>query len=157
MRIRIAVLDPEQQRAAQGLSQGTHLVHIDAVGLATPEGLFEGMAAALDFPGYFGRNWDALYECFSDYFVVEHGGLGSEFGGRTGVDADVVRLVFSRAGALVRNGSSMAADIITLLAYTCEVNSGRATADLTVEFLVEDRGERAALEAIVTSSRLRST
>jgi Barstar (barnase inhibitor) len=152
MRIRITVLDPERSRAAEPPSPATHLVHLDAVGLATPEGLFDAMAAALDFPGYFGRNWDALYECFSDYFVVERGGLGSEFDGRTGVEADAVRIVFSRAGALVHNGSSMAADITALLRYTREVNSDRAAVDLAVEFLVDDPVERAALEAVVGSS-----
>jgi hypothetical protein len=152
MRIRIAVLDSDQSRTAEPSSRATHLVHIDAVGIGTPEGLFDAMAAALDFPGYFGRNWDALYECFSDYFVVEHGGLGSEFGGRTGVEADAVRIVFRRAGALVRNGSSMAADIIALLSYTREANSDRAAVDLAVEFLVDDPVERAALDAVVASS-----
>jgi len=152
MRIRIAVLDSEQSWTAQPSSPATHLVHIDAAALGTPEGLFDAMAAALDFPGYFGRNWDALYECFSDYFVVEHGGLGSEFGGRAGVAADAVRIVLGRAGALVRNGSSLAADIITLLSYTREANSDRAAVDLAVEFLVDDPVERAALEAVVAAS-----
>jgi hypothetical protein len=152
MRIRIAVFGPGQVRAAEPLSPATHLVHLDAVSCATPDGLFDAMAVALDFPGYFGRNWDALYECFSDYFVVEYGGLGSEFDGRTGVEAGAVRIVFSRAGALVRDGSSMATDIIALLNYTRQVNSDRAAVDLAVEFLADDPVERAALEAVVAPS-----
>jgi RNAse (barnase) inhibitor barstar len=30
------------------------------------EGFFTGIARALAFPDYFGRNWDAVYDCLTD-------------------------------------------------------------------------------------------
>jgi len=35
-------------------------------GITDREQLFEAFAAQLDFPDYFGRNWDALYDCLTD-------------------------------------------------------------------------------------------
>src|SRR5918997_6596474 len=137
MRIEIVVHEADRRREVPSSSRRVHVIEIDAERLVTPEDLFEAMAAALDFPEYFGRNWDALYECFSDYFVIEDGGLGSEFGERTGIEADSVRIVFRHAGKLARDVPSMAGDIVALLNYTREANANRNSADLSVEFAVE--------------------
>lgn len=152
MRIEIMVVNTAQRRTETSPIRAAHVVDIDAENISTPESLFDSMAAGLDFPEYFGRNWGALYECFSDYFIIEDGGLGSEYGGRAGVDADAVRIVFSHAGRLVSEGSSMAADIVALVRYTHEVNANRTAADLSVEFLVDDPAEHAAFEAVLASA-----
>lgn len=152
MRVDVTVRSPVQSRIERRASRDSHTVQIDAEVLSTSASLIDAFAAALSFPEYFGRNWGALYECFSDYFIIEDGGLGSEFGDRFGVNADAVRLIFTHAGELVRHGSTLAAEIAALLRYTTEVNSGRKAADLFVEFVVDDPDERAALEAVVTSS-----
>lgn len=39
---------------------------LDLVRIDAQEALFEGIAKALDFPAWFGRNWDALEDCLGD-------------------------------------------------------------------------------------------
>jgi hypothetical protein len=153
MRIDVSVLSAAPSGVEDRRSRRrSHFIEIDAEKLSTPASVFDEFAAALDFPKYFGRNWDALDECFSDYFIIEEGGLGSEFGGRVGIDADAVRIVFTHAGKLIRGESSMVANIAALLRYTLEANANRIAADLSVEFLVEDPIDRAALEAALASA-----
>ncbi len=36
-------------------------------GLSSREALFDALSRELHFPEYFGRNWDALYECLRDF------------------------------------------------------------------------------------------
>lgn len=38
----------------------------DLAGATTKDALFDATATALDFPAYFGRNWDALHDCLVD-------------------------------------------------------------------------------------------
>jgi hypothetical protein len=39
---------------------------LDVVSIDLAGGVFDAMAQALDFPDWFGRNWDALEDCLSD-------------------------------------------------------------------------------------------
>ena len=39
---------------------------LDGSALNTKAALLDAIAAAFQFPGYFGRNWDALIDCWSD-------------------------------------------------------------------------------------------
>jgi hypothetical protein len=39
---------------------------VDATDLRTPSDIFDTFSETFEFPGYFGRNWDALAECISD-------------------------------------------------------------------------------------------
>lgn len=37
------------------------------------DALFDVLASELDFPGYFGRNWDALSDCLRDFHWLDDG------------------------------------------------------------------------------------
>ena len=39
-------------------------------------GFLISVGVALGFPAYYGRNWDAFYECFGDLLEVTDGGMG---------------------------------------------------------------------------------
>ncbi|WP_416961978.1 barstar family protein [Streptomyces sp. Agncl-13] len=56
--------------------QGGLVFHLSAEELATPEGVFAAFARTLEFPGYFGRNWDAMVDCLDDLHGSWHGGRG---------------------------------------------------------------------------------
>lgn len=47
-------------------SKGMFLAEIDLSGITTKEEIFDRFAVALNFPSYFGRNWDALNDCLTD-------------------------------------------------------------------------------------------
>jgi RNAse (barnase) inhibitor barstar len=40
---------------------------LDGTDAATRSGFFQELARSLDFPDYFGRNWDAVYDCLTDF------------------------------------------------------------------------------------------
>ena len=47
-------------------SLGLHAVRIDLEGCTDEDDLFGRIARALEFPDWFGRNWDALFDCLND-------------------------------------------------------------------------------------------
>lgn len=128
------VITKDPQEVSADVESGQLLVRVNAVEINTEKGLFDVLSSAFDFPDYFGRNWDALNECFSDYFVLERGGLGSEFGGRIGLDARVVKMLILNADGLLAHGDQLLGGLVSLLRYTREVNQDRRSADLYVVF-----------------------
>ncbi|MGW6564839.1 barstar family protein [Streptomyces sp. NPDC054975] len=52
--------------------QGGRVFRLDGRELREPTSLFAAFARELSFPGYFGRNWDALVDCLHDWHG--HGG-----------------------------------------------------------------------------------
>lgn len=59
---------PERWSTVVGLIEvDRHFVRtIDAGNVDNKEELLDSLADAMEFPGYFGRNWDALSECLRD-------------------------------------------------------------------------------------------
>jgi RNAse (barnase) inhibitor barstar len=55
---------------------GGRVVHFDARALMTEQGIFSSFAKALQFPSYFGRNWDAMVDCLDDLCGAVTGGVG---------------------------------------------------------------------------------
>lgn len=67
------------------------------------ESFFSALAAALQFPDYFGHNWDATYDCLTDlaggggrtaFLIIEH---GDQFLARMGAEWAVGQRVFANA------------------------------------------------------------
>ncbi|WP_327358896.1 barstar family protein [Streptomyces sp. NBC_01304] len=72
--------------------QGGRVFRLDGREMREPASLFAAFARELSFPGYFGRNWDALVDCLHDWhghggdtkdaaILIDHADalLGSEF------------------------------------------------------------------------------
>ncbi|MEV0094307.1 barstar family protein [Streptomyces sp. NPDC050738] len=64
----------EQLDALQAAGGQVH--HFQARDLLTERELFRVFAEKLEFPGYFGQNWDALVDCLDDLCAAVTGGVG---------------------------------------------------------------------------------
>ena len=62
----LLILAAEQQVTLVRPPSGLVLKVIKGRSCATPASLFAEFARALEFPDYFGHNWDALEECLAD-------------------------------------------------------------------------------------------
>jgi RNAse (barnase) inhibitor barstar len=49
------------------------LVAIIPMGIDSKEGLFDILSEKLMFPSYFGKNWNALYDCLRDFHWISDG------------------------------------------------------------------------------------
>ncbi|OUD02841.1 barstar family protein [Streptomyces swartbergensis] len=65
-----------QQQLSWLESKGGRIHHFDSHDLVTEEGIYRSFAEVLQFPGYFGRNWDAMVDCLDDLCGEVTGGVG---------------------------------------------------------------------------------
>lgn len=56
----------EDALQAQIEQLGYQMVHLDGTKITTKDALLNELAQAMQFPAYFGKNWDALEECLRD-------------------------------------------------------------------------------------------
>ncbi|MFI6371733.1 barstar family protein [Streptomyces sp. NPDC050546] len=65
------------QRQLSGLeAKGGRVHHFDSRDLITEEGIYRSFAEVLQFPGYFGMNWDSVVDCLDDLCGAVTGGVG---------------------------------------------------------------------------------
>ncbi|MBC2908238.1 barstar family protein [Streptomyces cupreus] len=57
-------------------ARGGRVLRLDSSDLMTEEGIYDTFAEVLQFPGYFGRNWDAMVDCLDDLCGAVTGGVG---------------------------------------------------------------------------------
>ncbi len=70
-------------------------------GTVAPRRFLVEVGVVLGFPAYYGRNWDAFYECFGDLLEVTTGGMGYEFYDRPGRPERTLHLVVRHAEELL--------------------------------------------------------
>jgi len=56
----------EAEIQAVATASGLDFVHVDVHDVSDKRGLLQSIAGALEFPEYFGVNWDALNDCLTD-------------------------------------------------------------------------------------------
>jgi hypothetical protein len=61
--VRSVSLDGLQKLASE---LGFRLYVFKGAGIVNKEQFFQGIANAMEFPSYFGFNWDAVYDCITD-------------------------------------------------------------------------------------------
>ena len=96
----------------EGADAGVWQAELDARYCRTAKEFLVSVGVALAFPAYYGRNWDAFYECFGDLLEVTEGGMGHEFGDRPGRPERTLHLVVRRAEELLVDASPRDMDLL---------------------------------------------
>ncbi|MEU5688641.1 hypothetical protein DEJ48_11880 [Streptomyces venezuelae] len=78
--------DEVRRQLAALEDQGGRVHRFAASDLTTEQGVCQAFAETLQFPGYFGRNWDAVVDCLDDLCGAVTGGHVGMAGVITGVD-----------------------------------------------------------------------
>ena len=85
---------------AAAYGRGLHVARVALAGRADKPRLLGALAAALEFPEWFGGNWDALEDCLTDLSWIESEGhliLFEGCGGLASEDSGVLREVLASA------------------------------------------------------------
>jgi hypothetical protein len=70
----IDAAERERILAGEAFPPGFFVAVIDGEAAGSRAGIFTEMARVLRFPDYFGRNWDAVYDCLTDLSWLPAGG-----------------------------------------------------------------------------------
>ena len=95
-----------------GADDGVWQAELDARHCRTEKGFLISAGVALGFPAYYGRNWDAFYECFGDLLEITDGGMGHEFYDRPGRPERTLHLVIRHAEELLADASPRDLDLL---------------------------------------------
>jgi RNAse (barnase) inhibitor barstar len=87
------------------LEHGIRLFQCSALGIETKEQLLDIVASAMEFPDYFGKNWDALSDCLGDMMWAPAAGYG---------------LVIRDAEALWRQQTLLAGKLVEIWLFVAE-------------------------------------
>jgi len=68
--VMISLIGSEFERTAMRVDQDEFVGSVPD-GIKTVDGLLRCLADALQFPAYFGRNWNALSDCLRDFHWIE--------------------------------------------------------------------------------------
>ena len=109
-------------------ARGFQVVILDAGSWSTGAEVHRGFAVALDFPGYYGRNLDALNDCLSDVVAREYGWQPSAAG------LALVFLGFDRFATSLPDVAPALVDILVTHAR------GAAEAGATLALLLQSDG-----------------
>lgn len=96
----------------EGAHDGVWQVELDARYCRTAKEFLVSVGVALGFPAYYGRNWDAFYECFGDLLEVTTGGMGHEFYDRPGRPERTLHLVVRHADKLLVDAAARDLDLL---------------------------------------------
>jgi hypothetical protein len=61
-----SALDLQAEAAKSASQEGARVFYLDGRKIATKEDFLRETAEVMDFPAYFGKNWDAFDECIRD-------------------------------------------------------------------------------------------
>jgi barstar (barnase inhibitor) len=138
-----------------GAGDGIWQVELDARYCRTAKDFLISAGVALGFPAYYGRNWDAFYECFGDLLEVTTGGMGYEFYDRPGRPERTLHLVVRHTEYLLTDAEPRDLGILVWLLHNPQPRYDppqlwHRYADLRVTFVCPP----GALEAFAARLRL---
>ncbi|OLM01699.1 hypothetical protein Ae406Ps2_1699c [Pseudonocardia sp. Ae406_Ps2] len=93
------VIDSAVARVAR--RKGIHRVLVQGQRCRTYKDALRSLGDALELPGYYGQNYDALDECLRELLEIDDGHLGAVFGDRVGRPASGLLVVIDYAENLL--------------------------------------------------------